>query len=226
MTRHYKPMMGLISIGALIVLLLLISSKQARPNRGLMGIGALILFIAVILVAAIAASVLIASGGSLQQKALITGSETREGISPGLEPVSIRGADPSQSGTPHAVTKLYVLARLPAGSEALSLNNTVMKLDTRAGSQDFTYAGAVANGVPSATTYDFVVTYVKSGPYQEDDYVNRGDLVNLKLNIDGQMGENRRGVLSVIPQTGNINQLEFVTPESMVDPMVILWPTT
>lgn len=226
MTRFSKPARGLISVGALILLLLLLLSKQARPTRGLMGIGALVLFIAVVLLAAIASFVLISSGGNLQQKALITSSQTREGIAPGLDPVSIRGADPTTGGTPHAITRLYVLARLTAGSEPVSLNKTVLKLDTRLGSQDFIYNGTVVNGVAATGTTTFVVTYVKSGPEQEDGYLNRGDLINLKFNIDGELGEHRKGIITIIPIQGNMNQLEFVTPETMVDPMVILWPTT
>ena len=221
-----EPIRGIIGVSAIILLLLLIGSKESKPARGLMGIGALILFLAVVLLAAIAAMVMISSGGSFQQKALITSTETREGISPSLDPVQVHGADATSSGTPHAITRLYVLARLPAGSEPVSLNKTVMKLDTTSSSQTLIYEGTVANGVPATGTSGFVVTYIKTGPYQENGYVNLGDMVNLKMNLDGQLGENMRGRISIIPLKGNMNQIEFITPETMVEPMVIIWPTT
>jgi len=225
MTGVNRPLRGLAGVGTLILLLLLLFSK-AKASRGMMGIGTLIVFLAVLVVAAIAAAVLISSGTSLQQKALITSAGTKEGILPALDAVSIRGADPTPGGTPHSVTRLYILARLPAGSDALSLNSTIIQFDTTMASQTFTYNGTVANGVSASGTSSYVVTYLKSGPYQEDGYVNLGDMVNVKFNIDGQLGENMRGRITIVPQRGNLNQLEFITPETMVEPMVVLWPTT
>jgi len=49
-------------------------------GKGEMGIGALIIFLAILVVAALAASVFIGSGTSLQQKALITSNEAKEGV--------------------------------------------------------------------------------------------------------------------------------------------------
>jgi hypothetical protein len=143
-----------------------------------------------------------------------------------VDVVSINGADPSSSGTPHTLTRLYMLSRLPAGADALSFNKTVMKLDTTLATQDILYGGTVAGGVMASGTSTYVITYIKSGPYKENDYLNRGDMIDIKFNIDGQLGENMRGRVTIIPQSGNINQLEFVTPETMVEPMVVLWPTT
>jgi len=77
-----------------------------REPKGMMGIGALIIFIAIILIAAIAASVLITTGGSLQQKALITGSQTEEAIASGIEAMTVVASDASADdpqGSPHRV---------------------------------------------------------------------------------------------------------------------------
>ena len=58
-------------------------------NKGEMGVGTLIIFIAVILVAAVAAAVLISTAGSLQQRALVTGGQAEQGVSTGAEAVSV-----------------------------------------------------------------------------------------------------------------------------------------
>jgi archaeal flagellin FlaB len=221
-----KTSMGMIGVGTVILLLLLSSPRQAKPPRGMAGIGTLIIFIAVILVAAIAAAVMITSSGSLQQKALITSNEAKDGVSMGLEAVSIRGSDASQSGTPHSVTHISLMGRLPAGSNPLSFNTTVLTLDTTQGAQSFLYGGTVSDSATAAGTSDYVVSYVKEGPYHEDGYANLGDMVKVKFNVNGAMGENTRGRVSIIPRAGNMNQLEFVTPETMTESEVVLWPMT
>ena len=54
----------------------------------------------------------------------------------------------------------------------LSFNNTVLTLDTQFASQTFNYGGTVVNGVSATGTQDYVVTYIKSGAYQQDGYLN------------------------------------------------------
>ncbi len=226
MAQLKKPGRGTVSAGAIVLLILLVLSRHDKVNRGLMGIGALIIFIAIVLISAIAAFVLISTGGNLQQKALITGNEAREGVGSGVETVKITGSDASSSGTPHAVTSLNVMVRLQAGSDPLSLNNTVVTLDTPLASQNFLYNGTVPQSATASGTSTFVVSYVKEAPIHEDGYMNRGDVAELKFNINGQLGENIRSRITLIPRTGAMTQLEFMTPDSMVEQRVLLWPTT
>jgi archaellin len=87
-------------------------------KRALMGIGTLIIFIATILVAAVAAGVLISTSGVLQQRALITGQESRKKITNAVELISI-----TARGSPidERLNEFETLIRLDAGSDPLQM---------------------------------------------------------------------------------------------------------
>ena len=65
--------------------------RYRKDNRATIGIGAMIVFIAMVLVAGIAASVLIQTMGTLEQKSMTTGQETTAEVSTGLRVVDIEG---------------------------------------------------------------------------------------------------------------------------------------
>jgi archaeal flagellin FlaB len=185
-------------------------------NKGMMGVGTLIIFIAVILVAAVAAAVLISTAGSLQQRSLVTGGQAEEGVSTGAEAVSVMATDASAD---HTIEDFEMLLRLQAGSESMNLNNTVVVLDTSTTSQNLDYSGA--------DTYDTVnygVTYVKQGPDYENGYLSRGDVVKVWFSADGSIAENQKVRLKVIPRVGQATIVEFTTPDVMTDSRITLWP--
>jgi archaellin len=226
MNKSNASGIGLIGISVILLVFLTLATKQPRPNRGTVGIEALIVFISLVIVASIAAAVMISTGGSLQNKALKTGNDAREGVTSNLEITQIRGLNPSASGTSHRVHNFGIIARLAAGSEMMSLNNTVITIDTMAGSQSYIYGGNVSASVHSGVSSTYVVTYIQSGTYSEPGLVNLGDMVKLKFNITNPIGEGEKARITLMPQVGNPTQLEFQTPENMISPEVVLWPTT
>ncbi|MFH1056117.1 MAG: archaellin/type IV pilin N-terminal domain-containing protein [Candidatus Altiarchaeota archaeon] len=187
----------------------------------MMGIGTLIIFIAVILVAAVAASVLISTAGSLQQKALVTGGQTEEAVATGAEAVSVTATDGT---TGHNVEQFELILRLQAGSEPLNLNNTVLMVDTTDATWSSSYSGSSTDWDVSTTTGTYAAEYVKHGPDFEEGYLSRGDVVKLKFNTSNNVAENQRVRLKVIPRVGQPAIVEFTTPDVMTDMRVTLWP--
>lgn len=91
-----------------------------RNKRALMGIGTLIIFIATILVAAVAAAVLISTSNVLQQRSLIVGQEARKSITNAVEVISIMAAT---DATTEKFNNFEMLIRLSPGSDALQMRN-------------------------------------------------------------------------------------------------------
>jgi archaellin len=89
-----------------------------KRKKAIMGIGTLIIFIATILVAAVAAGVLISTSGQLQQRALITGQEARKKITNAIEVVSVVAYGDKVE---ESLNNFEIMIRLDAGSEAIQM---------------------------------------------------------------------------------------------------------
>ena len=96
-----------------------------NEERGQVGIGTLIVFIAMVLVAAIAAGVLINTAGFLQSQAEATGQESTDLVSDRIEVVSTTGiVDSASDGS---LGTINVVVTTAPGASDIDLNETVIQ---------------------------------------------------------------------------------------------------
>lgn len=102
-----------------------------------MGVGTLIIFIAMLLVAAVAAGVLIQTAGSLQEKSLSTGQQARAQISTNARVIEVSGTD----GRNGNLTDFQEIIKLSPGSDAIKLNQIIFTFNTKDKTSTLKYRG-------------------------------------------------------------------------------------
>ena len=118
----------------------------STDERGQVGIGTLIVFIAMVLVAAIASGVLITTAGQLQSQASQTGEEATSEVSDVLRITDIIGTA-NKSGGSTEIETLEVKIRLASGADSVEMNETSYTIATMGD----TNAATVVSGNESTT---------------------------------------------------------------------------
>ena len=129
-----------------------------EEERGQVGIGTLIVFIAMVLVAAIAAGVLINTAGLLQTQAEATGEESTQQVSDRLQVVSQSGV--VDHDDPTSIESLeFVVAQAP-GADNIDLNQVSVELLGSDGQETFVFddEGAAAIDIFNVEDDDGVLT--------------------------------------------------------------------
>ena len=110
-----------------------------RTLSGMSGVTTLILFIALVLVAAIAALVLLQTGSILQNQAQKSGRTTERDISTRLDILQIMGDINKDDGK--TVRSLRIQAKLAPGSKPVALNGLTISARGGKGAHSFGYSG-------------------------------------------------------------------------------------
>jgi len=208
-----------------------------KKDVGSIGIGAMIVFIAMVLVAGIAASVLIQTSTRLESQAMRTGQETTEEISTGIAVFDIKGYAPASGN----IDNMTITVRPRAGSADidlaevfLELSNTdykvIMNYDT-AGSNNWNDSTTGVDDVfgvdcfpAAANRFGIMVLEDADGSCTETNpVINRGDKVLLCVDTTQSFsttgGINERIDIwgMVCPEQGSPGVISFTTPASYND---------
>lgn len=110
----------------------MMNSKKAE-----MGVGTLIVFIAMLLVAAVAAGVLIQTAGSLQEQSLATGQQARSQISTNARVIEVSATD----GRNGNLTDFQQIVKLSPGSDPIKLDQIIFTFNTKDETSTLKYRG-------------------------------------------------------------------------------------
>ena len=192
-------------------------------DRGQVGIGTLIVFIAMVLVAAIAAGVLINTAGFLQSSAEESGEQASNQVTNRLVEVSTVGTVGDVSGDA-AVTEIEITTRLAPGSNDVDLDGATMQWVTAGSSNNLVSSniyesGDNADGVFSYETLRDDDTSI-SGDNTLNDPVDRA-IITVSINdqntedINSPLEPGESATLTISTQSGGETTLTLVVPDSL-----------
>jgi archaellin len=197
-----------------------------------MGIGTLIVFIAFILIAAVAALVLLSNMSDVRNKALKTSKATVDEVGTSLTNVQLYAED----GTDAKVDYIYYSIKLSSGSEPLRFADSVMTFNLNNISQEYSYADeSVVNCsrkdatdptsiYNETTTGKFGLQYIlKSGRYTPG-YLFPGSMVVLCYKTPRTIREQEKFESKIILKVGATLLLQTETPALMTHSRVYIFP--
>ena len=210
-----------------------------EDNVGSIGIGAMIVFIAMVLVAGIAASVLIQTSTKLEMQALKTGRGTIAEVASGIKIERIEGHNTSGQIDQMAVEMMPL-----AGSPDMDLSQLIIEISDSDNKFLLRYGDKLTNisevngsvfddtdgdawSGATATGFGIIVLQDADGSCKEETpVVNYGDHIIIAVDADAVFGSSvhpRTGVFGmVIPEEGSVGVIGFTVPASITEEVMEL----
>ena len=193
-------------------------------TRGQVGIGTLIVFIAMVLVAAIAAGVLINTAGLLQSQAQQTGEETTAEVSDVVQIQEVVGSDVGSAnyfgggGENSEINLLNVSVRLASGSDPINMSQASYTISSPRGNATVINGNENANGAIQHTGVQSL-----SGTNDDESVLkDQEDLLLVQIDLANQSGieplkDSQRVKLIAQAPAGGQTFAELQTPRNIDD---------
>lgn len=198
-----------------------------KKEEASIGIGAMIVFIAMVLVAAIAAAVLIQTANQLETQAMRTGQDTIDEVASGIAVTGIGGHVANG-----VIDDMTVTVRPRAGSAEIDLNEVaieitdgtkkcILTLNATCYSDSVGIGGVFNESVFNLTATEFGIIKIEDADgscTSSTPVINRGDSVMLTVNATNCFGglDARDDVWGqVMPEEGSSGFFSFRCPPSL-----------
>ena len=194
-----------------------------ESKKGAVGIGTLIIFIAMVLVAAIAAAVLINVSGILQQRAMTTGKEAIEQVSGNIVVTGIRG---NLNAAKTNMDSMNVTISAASGAGRLDLGQLVVKIGNNVNESVLLYS----NTTTSALTFNITRVRDPAGLFTVTaPVIDSSALVQVNTDLTAlalrpNMIPRTPYHIELIPERGASTIIDGVTPSSYSTTIMQLYP--
>jgi flagellin-like protein len=172
--------------------------ENIPEERGQVGIGTLIIFIALVLVAAVAAGVLVNTAGELQSRASDTGEDAQAQVSNQIDVVSATGED---GDTDDVVETVTLVVKKSPGSDPIDLSAATIQYTSDSSSATLEFNSS------SAGASDFTTAAIASGPTEVLD--DTSERVEITVDAEAVEGSPNDGLpagasaeLQIVDQSG------------------------
>lgn len=179
---------------------------DTNDERGQVGIGTLIIFIAMVLVAAVAAGVLVNTSGMLQQTASSTGEDAQAQVTNQVSVVNAVG----QTNNDSEVSEVTFTLAKSAGSDPIDLEETSIQ-----------YVSADNNEMLSSASAVVSLTDLSDTEVSGSDAILResGDRLQITLTLDGstlnELQEGDEATVHFVDQSGAKTTYRIDAPDTL-----------
>ena len=197
--------------------------SRRLDEEGEMGVGTLLIFIAMILVAAVAASVLVQTAYKLQQQAESTGDEALQEVATGFRVLSVWGMTDSASAV---IDTIFMKVTLTAGSPGINLANTVIEVTQTIGGS--TSAEVTLSYASAADADEFTASELRDmAPTTTAAMMTGGDVFQIELDLNStggiamELDVQEQITVVIFPKHGIPTYIEITAPPTLEANLVV-----
>ncbi|MFT4344050.1 MAG: hypothetical protein ACMXYE_04875 [Candidatus Woesearchaeota archaeon] len=187
-----------------------------RGKKAQTAMGTLIIFIALVLTASIAASVMIVTMSTIQNRAVEVGQSTIAEIGTQLSVIEVFGTKNPSTPT---IQNITLTTRLAAGSASIRLSDLLITIAQPTGQAEYTFSSNT-----TFSTSQFGAEHITSGAQPIEGHINRGDIVRISIQLPTELQEGERFRLTILPRTGTSTVVTGIAPSFIHQNHIRIFP--